>query len=184
MCISTMIIISCPCTISLWSCGHHSLPRTPSSHVLLMPNSQHLTHGISNLVSLITKTKLGLSTAWSSGGSLSGFGDCSRLRSIYCEGFLCLFLAEDSRKATLVESWPIRVPSWVVFAAPSSGLGIWGQLAREPSSCDSPQCGRRLPASNRTMGINLDLHIVIICLWPRFGSQSSITSTYFHSFTC
>jgi hypothetical protein len=28
-----------------------------------MPNSKHLTHGISNLVSLITKTKLGLSTA-------------------------------------------------------------------------------------------------------------------------
>jgi hypothetical protein len=26
-----------------------------------MPNSKHLTHGISNLVSLITKTKLGLS---------------------------------------------------------------------------------------------------------------------------
>jgi hypothetical protein len=61
MCISTMIIISCPCTISLWSCGHHSLPHTPSSHVLLMPNSKHSTHGISNLVSLITKTKLGLS---------------------------------------------------------------------------------------------------------------------------
>jgi hypothetical protein len=30
---------------------------------LLMPNSKYLTHGISNLVSLITKTKLGLSTA-------------------------------------------------------------------------------------------------------------------------
>jgi hypothetical protein len=45
----------------LWSCGHHSLPHTPSSHVLLMPNSKYLTHGISNLVSLITKTKLGLS---------------------------------------------------------------------------------------------------------------------------
>jgi hypothetical protein len=29
--------------------------------VLLMPNLNHLTHGISNLVSLITKTKLGLS---------------------------------------------------------------------------------------------------------------------------
>jgi hypothetical protein len=28
---------------------------------LLMPNLKHLTHGISNLVSLITKTKLGLS---------------------------------------------------------------------------------------------------------------------------
>jgi hypothetical protein len=27
-----------------------------------MPNSKHLTHGISNLVSLITKTKLGLSS--------------------------------------------------------------------------------------------------------------------------
>jgi hypothetical protein len=27
------------------------LPHTPSSHVLLMPNSKHLTHGISNLVS-------------------------------------------------------------------------------------------------------------------------------------
>jgi hypothetical protein len=26
-----------------------------------MPNSKHLTHGISNLVSLITKTKFGLS---------------------------------------------------------------------------------------------------------------------------
>jgi hypothetical protein len=45
----------------LWSCGLHSLPRTPSSHVLLMPSLKHLTHGISNLVSLITKTKLGLS---------------------------------------------------------------------------------------------------------------------------
>jgi hypothetical protein len=45
----------------LWSCGHHSLSHTPSSHVLLMPKSKHLTHGISNLVSLITKTKLGLS---------------------------------------------------------------------------------------------------------------------------
>jgi hypothetical protein len=29
--------------------------------VLLIPNSKYLTHGISNLVSLITKTKLGLS---------------------------------------------------------------------------------------------------------------------------
>jgi hypothetical protein len=38
------------------------LPHTPSSHVLLMPNSNHLTRGISNLVSLITKTKLGLSS--------------------------------------------------------------------------------------------------------------------------
>jgi uncharacterized membrane protein len=28
-----------------------------------MPNSNHLTHGISNLVSLITKTKLGLLVA-------------------------------------------------------------------------------------------------------------------------
>jgi hypothetical protein len=37
------------------------LPHTPSSHVLLMPNSKHLTRGISNLMSLITKTKLGLS---------------------------------------------------------------------------------------------------------------------------
>jgi hypothetical protein len=55
-----MIVISCPCTISLWSCGHHSLPHTPSSHVLLMPNSNHLTHDISNLMSLITKTKLEL----------------------------------------------------------------------------------------------------------------------------
>jgi hypothetical protein len=61
MCISTMIVISCPCTISLWSCGHQSLPQTPSPHVLLMPNSNHLTHGISNLVLLITKTKLVLS---------------------------------------------------------------------------------------------------------------------------
>jgi hypothetical protein len=56
-----MIIISCPCTISLWSCDHHSLPHTPSLHMLLMLNSKHLTHDISNLVSLITKTKLGLS---------------------------------------------------------------------------------------------------------------------------
>jgi hypothetical protein len=39
------------------------LPHTPSSHVLLMPNSKHLTRGISNLVSLITKTKLGLSSS-------------------------------------------------------------------------------------------------------------------------
>jgi hypothetical protein len=62
-CLITMIIISYPCTISLWSCGDHSLPHTPSSHVLLMPNSIHLTHVISNLVSLITKTKLGLSTS-------------------------------------------------------------------------------------------------------------------------
>jgi hypothetical protein len=30
-----------------------------------MPNLKHLTHGISNLVSLITKTKLGLSAATS-----------------------------------------------------------------------------------------------------------------------
>jgi hypothetical protein len=29
-----------------------------------MPNLKHLTHGISNLVSLITKTKLGLSVGW------------------------------------------------------------------------------------------------------------------------
>jgi hypothetical protein len=52
----------------LWSCGHHSMPHAPSSRVLLVPNSKHLTHGISNLVSLITKTKLGLSAgrSWSS----------------------------------------------------------------------------------------------------------------------
>jgi hypothetical protein len=37
------------------------MSHAPSSHVLLMPNLNHLTHGISNLVSLITKTKLGLS---------------------------------------------------------------------------------------------------------------------------
>jgi hypothetical protein len=32
-----------------------------------MPNSKHLTHGISNLVSLITKTKPGLSTVHGTG---------------------------------------------------------------------------------------------------------------------
>jgi hypothetical protein len=37
------------------------MPQAPSSHVLLMPNLNHLTHDISNLVSLITKTKLRLS---------------------------------------------------------------------------------------------------------------------------
>jgi hypothetical protein len=82
MCISTMIIISCPCTNSLWSCGHHSLPHTPSSHVLLMSNSKHLTHGISNLVSLITKTKLGLSLLswgrWSEGVERLTRGHASR----------------------------------------------------------------------------------------------------------
>jgi hypothetical protein len=46
---------------NMWSYGHLSMPFAPSSRVLLMPNSKHLTHGISNLVSLITKTKLGLS---------------------------------------------------------------------------------------------------------------------------
>jgi predicted component of type VI protein secretion system len=36
-----------------------------------MPNLKHLTHGISNLVSLITKTKLGLSVAqWEEVGRL------------------------------------------------------------------------------------------------------------------
>jgi hypothetical protein len=50
MCIST----SC-------DLGHHFMPHAPSSRVLLMPNSNHLTYGISNLVSLITKTKLELS---------------------------------------------------------------------------------------------------------------------------
>jgi hypothetical protein len=49
------------------------LPHTPSSHVLLMPNSKHLTHGISNLVSLITKTKLGLSPA-EAGDALDAHG--------------------------------------------------------------------------------------------------------------
>jgi hypothetical protein len=37
------------------------MPHAPSSHVLFMPNLNHLIHGINNLVSLITKTKLGLS---------------------------------------------------------------------------------------------------------------------------
>jgi hypothetical protein len=37
------------------------MPHAPSPRVLLMPNSNHLTYSISNLVSLITKTKLGLS---------------------------------------------------------------------------------------------------------------------------
>jgi hypothetical protein len=40
------------------------MPHAPSSRVLLMPNLKHLTYGISNLVSLITKTKLRLSRAW------------------------------------------------------------------------------------------------------------------------
>jgi hypothetical protein len=37
-----------------------------------MPNSKHLTYGISNLVSLITKIKLGLSTGSSSTYNLEG----------------------------------------------------------------------------------------------------------------
>jgi hypothetical protein len=52
MCISTMIIISCPCTIML---------LVPSSYVLLCLTQFTWHNGISNLVSLITKTKLGLS---------------------------------------------------------------------------------------------------------------------------
>jgi hypothetical protein len=97
MCISTMIIISCPCTISLWSCGHLSLPHTPSSHVLLVPNSKHLTHGISNLVSLITKTKLGLSPVWQFGrvgdelrGVAYGKGRLSQRTALFfVMGFIC-----------------------------------------------------------------------------------------------
>jgi hypothetical protein len=37
------------------------MPHAPSSHVLLMSNSNHLTYDISNLVSLITQTKPELS---------------------------------------------------------------------------------------------------------------------------
>jgi hypothetical protein len=52
------------------------MPHAPSSHVLLMPNLNHLTHGISNLVSLIIKTKLGLSPAQDDvGGGESSEGD-------------------------------------------------------------------------------------------------------------
>jgi hypothetical protein len=43
-----------------------------------MPNSKHLTHVISNLVSLITKTKLGLSTASGAGWALGGGGCVGR----------------------------------------------------------------------------------------------------------
>jgi hypothetical protein len=52
MCISTMIVISYPCTIML---------RAPSSHVLLCLTQFTWHNDISNLVSLITKTNLGLS---------------------------------------------------------------------------------------------------------------------------
>jgi hypothetical protein len=44
------------------------MPHAPSSHVLLMPNLNHLTHDISNLMSLITKIKLGLSAEVGEGG--------------------------------------------------------------------------------------------------------------------
>jgi hypothetical protein len=46
-----------------------------------MPNSKHLTHGISNLVSLITKTKLGLSAlALSALAGVKVAGSALRLR--------------------------------------------------------------------------------------------------------
>jgi hypothetical protein len=44
-------------------------------------------------------------------GSLSGFGDCCRLRSIDCnKGLLFSFSMGDSQKATLVKSWLVGVP--------------------------------------------------------------------------
>jgi hypothetical protein len=60
------------------------VPHAPSSHVLLVPNSKHLTHGISNLVSLITKTKLGLSHTHCG----SGFLEATQFKNIGRISFL------------------------------------------------------------------------------------------------
>jgi hypothetical protein len=48
-----------------------------------MPNSKHLTHGISNLVSLITKTKLGLSHIAKNDISLEGVRSENQLADIF-----------------------------------------------------------------------------------------------------
>jgi hypothetical protein len=60
-----LLIISCTksCGLVAISPCHFHL-----HHMLLMPSLKHFTHGISNLVSLITKTKLGLSTGHLPGG--------------------------------------------------------------------------------------------------------------------
>jgi hypothetical protein len=62
---------------------------------LLMPTSKHLTHGISNLVSLITKTKLGLSTRW------------------WSDGTPCRHLTLSQAHPTQILSEEIRVGVWL-----------------------------------------------------------------------
>ena len=90
------------------------------------------------------------------GRSLSGFlvivvgSDPSIVRGS------CAHPCGTSCRVTLVESWldGVHFLSGSLWR-PSGGLGMYGQLAREPSSWDLPQWGRWLPASNRTSGIYL-----------------------------
>jgi hypothetical protein len=95
-CLITMIIVSC--VSPPWSSFYVHTPSlcdlvatTPYHihlhHVLLMPNSKHLTHGISNLVSLITKTKLRLSP-WPPLTSMLCIG-CSSWASGHLARWIC-----------------------------------------------------------------------------------------------
>jgi hypothetical protein len=86
-----------------------------------MPDSKHLTHGISNLVSLITKTKLGLSPGnnhvlmdnWRPdgkvGGNQTGFWGAISFpsMSVKDQSLLVPFVMLN---ACLIFSWPNNVP--------------------------------------------------------------------------
>jgi hypothetical protein len=77
MCISTMIVISYPCTIMFLA---------PSSHVLLCLTQFTWRNGISNLVSLFTKTKLGLSAGSAVRPTTMGDGWTARERATQVSG--------------------------------------------------------------------------------------------------
>jgi hypothetical protein len=108
-CLITMIIVSC--VSPPWSSFYVHTPSlcdlvatTPYHihlhHVLLMPNSKHLTHGISNLVSLITKTKLRLSP-WPPLTSMLCIGCSSWASGRQAHWICCAFSSRPGPKNSL-----------------------------------------------------------------------------------
>ena len=83
----------------------------------------------------------------------------------FCEGFLCLFPSEftkDNSSGLLVACGSSFV---LVLMAPLCRARSVILLAREPPSECIATTWSRLPASNRTMGINLVSHCLIGILY-------------------
>jgi hypothetical protein len=108
----------------MWSCGHLSMPFPPPSHVAYAYLNHTWYNSISNLVSLITKTKLGLSPS----GSLpfSGEKPSNQCTSRLEHGSGVLYGAPRHQGVGLYCATP-RLPSLTLLGQSGCWTPLWGQ---------------------------------------------------------